>query len=47
MFTILVQIHVDGDPGLFWELRYAMKKLGHGFVEAPPVGGTGDRKERR
>ena len=44
---VLVQMHVGGDPGLFWKLRYEMKKRGHGFVEAPPVGGVGDRKDRR
>lgn len=42
-----VQMHVDGDAGLFWDLRYELKKLGCGFVEAPPVGGGADRKERR
>lgn len=44
---IQVQMHMSGDPGLFWKLRYELKKLGRGFVEAPPVGGGAGRKERR
>lgn len=43
---IQVQMHMSGDPELFWELRYELKKLGRGFVEAPPIGGAADRRER-
>lgn len=35
---IQVQMHTSGDPKLFWKLRYELKKLKRGYVEAPPVG---------
>ena len=43
---VQVRMHINGDPEVFWKLRIALKKLGCGYVEAPPVGVDRNRKEK-
>jgi len=33
---VQVRQHPEGDPSLYWNVRWALRKIGCGFLEAPP-----------